>query len=139
MAFPKESHPRQSRATQHTVRAGCSNVSITHGALTGITASLTCLCDLCACVYTRDLDVCSLPEGLLWGKQSAHNWTPGKLARQTEHEAVTHPCGEHAQRLSRGSALCAADSPLPPCGYILFTIQQLFTVIQGVSSGRVHE
>ena len=42
VAFPGESQLRQSRATQPTVHAGCSSVSIIHRTLTWTTGSLTC-------------------------------------------------------------------------------------------------
>ena len=42
VAFPGESHLQQSRATQPTVQAGYSSVSILHRILTWTTRSLTC-------------------------------------------------------------------------------------------------
>ena len=41
VAFLRESHLRQSRATQPTVHAGCFSVSIIHRTLTWTTRSLT--------------------------------------------------------------------------------------------------
>ena len=43
VAFPGESQPRQSRATQPKVHAGCFSVSITHRTLKWTTGSLTCI------------------------------------------------------------------------------------------------
>ena len=42
VAFSGESQPRQSRATQPTVRTGCFSVSKIHRTLTWTTGSLTC-------------------------------------------------------------------------------------------------
>ena len=42
VAFLRESHLRQSRATQPTVHAGCFSVSIIHRTLTWTSRSLSC-------------------------------------------------------------------------------------------------
>ena len=53
VAFPGESQLRQSRATQPTVHAGCSSVSIVHRTLTGDYGIFNVRTDVNACDCTR--------------------------------------------------------------------------------------
>ena len=83
--------------TQPVVQAGCLSVSIIHWALTWITGSFnTCVWSLCLHIHVWSWFVVS-SEGFLCGKESAQNLTPEKLTRKTQHEMVTHPCGDHTR------------------------------------------
>ena len=55
VALPKDSQLRQIRGAQPTVHTGCFRVSVIHRALTWSTGSLTWICELFGCVYTRGL------------------------------------------------------------------------------------
>ena len=71
VALPGESQQQQSRATLAGVHAGCFSVSLIHRTLTWTTRSLTCECDLFACVVHLGPRFLVLFEGLC-GSQSLH-------------------------------------------------------------------
>ena len=73
---------------------GYFGVSIIRRTRTWTTGSLTCVCGLFACVYTRGTSVFSFIRGIFL--QCLKNiLTPGKSRseRKDEHVTVTHPCG----------------------------------------------
>ena len=71
VAFPGESQLQQSSTTQPMLHAGCFSITIIHQTLTRITGSLTCICDLFACITYGDLGLWSHPKKIFffffWG------------------------------------------------------------------------
>ena len=85
---------------------GYFGVSTTRRTLTWTTWSLTCVCVIFACVYSRGTSVYSLIRRTF--VESAQNLTPEKSqgGRKTWHITGTHPFGDHAPScLTSASAL----------------------------------
>ena len=66
VAFPGESQLQQSSTTQPMLHAGCFSITIIHQTLTRITGSLTCICDLFACITYGDLGLWSHPKKIFF-------------------------------------------------------------------------
>ena len=76
---------------------GYLGVSIIHRTLTRTTGSLTCVCDLFPCVYTKMISVYSLIQRT--SVEFALDLTPEKSqgGHKAEDMTVTRPFGDHTQ------------------------------------------